>query len=89
MDGETKKEKGRFVQKTIKINILIQVVGWPICLLYYLGYIVLREEFLWLVIHDSVQYTLFLLKNLGLFFRIYVGFHSLVTTFSRYCFVVV
>ena len=89
MKNETHKEQGRFLQKLIKINLTIQAVGWPVGLLFLLGLIILHQKYLWLVAkYEFIQHTLFGMQTLISYFRIYVGFHSLVIAFCRYCFIV-
>ena len=90
MNKETHKEQGKFIQKLLKINLIIQATVWPIMLLISIGIMILRSDYLWLVVkYDSVKYTLlYFVRPLVIYFRVYVSFNTLVIAACRYGFIV-
>ena len=90
MKKETHKEQGQFIQLLIKINIIIQAIGWPIMMLLVIGFIFIHQNYLWIVVkHDSLRYiALYLCRPLVAYFRAYVSFHTLVIAVCRYGFIV-
>ena len=84
---EEHQEKGKVVQRIIKVYSIIQCVGLPVCILSP-GILCLSIQYLNVLELSNARYLISSLPFLTSLLRDFVAFHTLIIAITRYTFVV-
>ena len=85
--NEKHQEKGKVIQRIMKTYVLVQCLMWPaLTITAWLLYV--NKNALNIVQPVTTGYMIIASRFLYVWFRVYIGFNSLIIAVCRYCFIV-